>query len=79
MFAFCGLTWWNKPEYPAEPPDLGEATTTLPHAITGNQSWDESVTSETLPLHYLYPWRFGNFCTETNLLFIIVFGMFKNS
>ena len=37
IMVFCGLTWWKKLEYPEETIDLGQATTTLPHADTGNK------------------------------------------
>ena len=35
MLAFCGHTWWRKPENQGKTTDLGRATTTLPHADTG--------------------------------------------
>ena len=39
MFTFCGLTSWKKLEYPEETTDLGQVTTTLPHADTENWTW----------------------------------------
>ena len=43
-----GIQWsyvWKKPEYPEETTDLGQATTTLPHADTGDQTQVPVVTS----------------------------------
>ena len=46
MFAVCGLTWWRKLEYPEKTTDIGRATTTLPHADTGDGTRVAAVTSE---------------------------------
>ena len=46
MLAFCGHTWWRKPENPGKTTDLGRATTTLPHADTGIRSRIAAVASE---------------------------------
>ena len=46
MLAFCGLTWWKKPEYLVETTDLGQATTTLPHADAGTRAQAAAVTSD---------------------------------
>ena len=46
MLAFCGLSLWRKTENPEKTTDLGWATTTLPHADTGNRTRAAAVTSE---------------------------------
>ena len=46
MLAFCGHTWWKKPENPGKTTDLGRATTTLPHADTEIRSRVAAVASE---------------------------------
>ena len=35
MLVFCGHTWWRKLENPGKTTNLGQTTTTLPHADTG--------------------------------------------
>ena len=44
MIAYCDLKWWRKLEYLEKfTTDLGRATTTVPHANTGNRSRAEAV------------------------------------
>ena len=76
MLALCGHTWWRKPAKPGKTTDLGQATTTLPHA-------DTRIRSRALRINLFYEIKnliltihFGRDIRKIEVLFMCAFFFF---
>ena len=72
MLAFCGHTWWRKPENPGETTDFRRATTTLPHAGTRTRSRVAAVSSECINHCIIQALRYAFVSMTANIMVSIV-------